>query len=61
MVCIQSFKGNNKLANGKKGKECQRHFVIILSALVKALAWKKGDELEFKLEGGKVVLRRKEI
>jgi len=25
------------------------------------MGWKKGDELEFKLEGGKVVLRRKEV
>jgi len=60
MVRIQAFKGSNKLANGGKGKEYWKHFVIIPKVLIDALGWKKGDELEFKLEGGKVVLRRKE-
>jgi AbrB family looped-hinge helix DNA binding protein len=60
MVRIQAFKGGNKLATGKRGKEYWKHFVIIPKVLINALGWKKGDELEFKLEGGKVLLRRKE-
>jgi len=59
MVYIQAFKGSNKLANGRKGKEYWRHFVVIPKALIDALEWKKGDEVVFKLESGKVVLRRK--
>lgn len=61
MPKIQSFKGSNLLANGKRGKEYYRHFVIIPKVLIDALGWKKGDEVEFKLENGKVVLRRKEL
>ena len=59
MVYIQAFKGSNKLANGSKGKEYWRHFVIIPRALIDALGWKKGDEVEFKLEGRNAVLRKK--
>ena len=59
MVYIQAFKGSSRLVKGKKGKEYWRHFVIIPKALIDALGWKKGDELEFKLEKGMVVLRRK--
>jgi hypothetical protein len=60
MVRIQAFRGSNKLANGRKGKEYWKHFVIIPGALIRALGWNKGDEVEFKLEGAKVVLRRKQ-
>jgi len=60
MVRIQAFKGSNKLAKGRKGKEYWRHFVIIPRVLIDALGWKKGDEVQFRLEGGKVVLRRKQ-
>ena len=49
MVYIQAFKGSNRLANGRKGKEYWRHFVVIPKALIEALGWKKGDELEFKV------------
>jgi AbrB family looped-hinge helix DNA binding protein len=59
MVRIQAFKGSNKLAKGKKGKEYWKHFVIIPKVLIDALGWKKGDEMEFRLEDGKVVLRKK--
>jgi len=61
MVYIQAFRGSNKHANGRKGKEYWRHFVVIPKALVDALGWKKGDEVEFKLENGRVILRRKEL
>jgi formylmethanofuran dehydrogenase subunit D len=61
MVFIQAFKSRNKLADGRNGKEYYRHFVIIPRVLIDALGWKKGDEVEFKLENGKVVLRRKEL
>jgi hypothetical protein len=59
MVRIQAFKGSNKLKKGGKRKEYYRHFVIIPQALITALAWKKGDEVDFMLEGGKVVLRKR--
>lgn len=60
MVYIQAFKGSNKLANGRKGKEYWRHFVVIPKALIEALGWKKGDELKFWLKDGEVVLRKDE-
>jgi len=59
MVYIQAFRGSNKHADGSKSKEYWRHFVVIPKALLDALGWKKGDEVVFKLESGKVVLRRK--
>jgi|GEM_PF-786647 len=60
MAYIQAFKGSNKLAKGRKGKEYWRHFVVIPKALIDALGWKKGDELEFRLEKDKVILKRKD-
>jgi len=57
MPRIQAFKGSNLLANNRRSKEYYKHFVIIPQALIKALGWKKGDGLEFKLENGKVVLK----
>jgi AbrB family looped-hinge helix DNA binding protein len=59
MVYIQAFKGSNKLANGKRGKEYLRHFVIIPASVVSALELKKGDEVEFKLNGRKIYLKKK--
>jgi len=59
MVRIQAFKGSNKLANGRKGKEYWKHFVIIPGALIRALGWKKGDDVEFRLVGREVMLKRK--
>ena len=61
MTCTQSFKRENKLAAGRKMKKYYTCSVIIPKSLFDALEWKKGDELEFKLEGKKVVLRRKEV
>jgi len=61
MAYIQAFKGSNRLANGRKGKEYWRYFVVIPKALVDALGWKKRDEVEFRLEKGRVVLKRKDI
>jgi len=58
MPKIQAFKGSNLLANNKRGKEYTRHFVVIPIQLIRALGWKKGDELEFKLKRGEVVLKR---
>jgi len=60
MVYIQAFRSRNKLAKGRKGKEYWKHFVIIPKVLIDALGWKKGDEVEFRLDEGKVILRRKE-
>lgn len=59
MVYTQAFKGSNKLADGRKIKKYYRCSVIIPKSLFDALEWKKGDELEFKLEGKKVLLRKK--
>ena len=59
MVYIQAFRSRNKLASGREGEEYCRHFVIIPKVLIDALGWKKGDEVEFKLENGKVFLRRR--
>lgn len=59
MPYIQAIKGRNRLANGKLGKEYYRHFVIIPRVLIDALGWKKGDELEFKLVNGQVLIKRK--
>jgi len=59
MVYIQAFKGSNKLADGRKGKEYWKHFVIIPNALIDALGWKKGDEVRFRLKGRKVILMKK--
>ncbi len=58
MVRIQAFKGSNKLKNGMKGKEYQRHFIIIPQALVTALGWKKGDEMDFMIERDKIYLKK---
>ncbi len=52
MVRIQAFRGRNKLANGRKGKEYWKHFVIVPKVLIDALGWKKGDEVEFKVRPG---------
>ena len=59
MVHAQAFKGSNKLVNGRKKKEYYIFSVIIPKSLFDVLQWKKGDELEFRLEGKKVVLRKK--
>lgn len=59
MVYTHAFKGSNKLADTKKRKKYYGCSVIIPKSLFDALDWKKGDELEFKLENGKVVLRKK--
>jgi hypothetical protein len=61
MPHIQAFKVSNRRAGGSKGKEYWRHFVVIPKTLVVALGWKKGDEVEFKLENGKVALRKREV
>jgi len=47
--------------NGKKKrKKSHSHFSITIpKEIVNIMSWKKGDELKFKLEGNKVVLRRK--
>jgi AbrB family looped-hinge helix DNA binding protein len=49
--------------NGKKaGKKLHSRFSITIPAnIVSFMGWKKGDEVEFKLEDGKVVLKRKEV
>jgi AbrB family looped-hinge helix DNA binding protein len=44
---------------GRKFHPC--YSITIPRRVVEFMGWKKGDELEFKLEGGKVVLRRKEV
>ena len=47
--------------NGKKvGKKSHSRFSITIpKEIIKSMGWKKGDELEFKLEGKKVLLRKK--
>lgn len=47
--------------NGEKtGKKTHpRYSLTIPTKIVEFMSWKRGDELEFKLENGKVVLRRK--
>jgi len=47
--------------NGKPSgkKSHSTFFVTIPKALVEALGWKKGDEVEFKLEDGKGGLEKK--
>jgi AbrB family looped-hinge helix DNA binding protein len=47
------------LEGRKYRKMHSRYSITIPSNIMKFLGWKKGDELEFKLENGKVVLRRK--
>ena len=59
MVYTQAVKGSNKLADGRKRREYYICSIIISKSLFNALDWKKGDELEFKLERNKVVLRKK--
>jgi formylmethanofuran dehydrogenase subunit D len=48
--------------NGKPSgkKSHSTFFVTIPKALVEALGWKKGFEVEFKIKNGKVILRSKE-
>jgi len=60
MPYIQEMKTRsywNVKPSGKKSHST--FFVTIPKALVEALGWKKGDEVEFKLEKENVVLRRK--
>jgi hypothetical protein len=46
--------------NGSPARKKHPHFsVTIPRHIIEFMGWKKGDEVEFKLEGGKVVLRRK--
>jgi len=48
--------------NGNPAKKKHSRFSITIpQSIAKFMGWKKGDELEFKLEKGKVVLRRKNM
>lgn len=58
MVYTQAFKRENKLADGRKKNKYYMCSIIIPKSLFNGLDWKKGDELEFKLEGKKVVLKK---
>ena len=58
MVHTQAFKGSNKLVNGRKRKEYYICSIIIPKSLFDALEWKKGDIMEFKLQNGKLILRK---
>jgi len=59
MVYFQAFKGSNRHKAGRKGKEYWRYIVIIPRALIDALEWKKGDDVEFKIQGSKIYLKKK--
>lgn len=59
MPRIQAFKSTNLLADKKRSKEYVKHFVTIPTSIIKTLDWKKGDELVFIMENGKVVLRKR--
>ena len=59
MTCTQAFKRENKLAAGRDRNKYYMCSIIIPKSLFDFSDWKKGDELEFKLEGKKVVLRKK--
>ena len=47
--------------NGKRvGKKPQSRFSITIPKwIIEEMAWQKGDEIEFRIEKGKAVLRRK--
>ena len=46
--------------NGSPAKKKHSRFSITIpKEIVKFMGWKKGDELEFRLEGRKIVLKRK--
>ena len=42
-------------------KKHSRYSITIPHTIVEFMGWKKGDELEFRLVEGKVMLKRKEI
>ena len=62
MPYIQENKTTVYSFEGKKNRKMHsRYSITIPRNIATFMAWKKGDELEFKLEGGKVVLNRKEL
>ena len=61
MPYMQENKTTVYSLEGKKNRKMHpRYSITIPSNIMKFLGWKKGDEMEFRLEGGNVVLKRKE-
>ena len=49
----------NSFEEKKNRKMHSRYSITIPKNIATFMAWKKGDEVEFTLEGGKVVLKKK--
>jgi formylmethanofuran dehydrogenase subunit D len=61
MPFIQANETTNYSFEGRKLKKRYfRYSITIPNNILAFMSWKKGDEIEFKLESGKVVLKRKE-
>ena len=61
MPFIQENRTSAYSLEGKRFKKAHpRYSITIPKSIMAFLGWKKGDELEFKLANGKVILKRKE-
>ena len=59
MPYIQENKTQGYLNGEKIGRKSHSRFSITIPRrIVEFMGWKKGDELEFRLEGKKVVLKK---
>lgn len=62
MPTIQANQTTNYSQKGGKLKRKHFHYsVTIPNSVMAFMGWKKGDDVDFKLDNGKVLLKRKEI
>lgn len=60
MPVIQANQTTNySQKGGKLKRKYIRYSVTVPNSIMTFMGWKKGDEVEFRLEGGKVTLMRK--
>jgi len=61
MPVIQANQTTNYSQKGGKLKRKHFHFSITIpNSIITFMGWTKGDEIEFKLVNGQVLLKRKE-
>ena len=63
MILCQTSKQTKLRIIHSKAASLKKYFlysITIPNNIMTFMSWKKGDEVEFRLEGGNVVLKRKE-
>ncbi|MFA5303451.1 MAG: AbrB/MazE/SpoVT family DNA-binding domain-containing protein [Candidatus Nanoarchaeia archaeon] len=49
-----------KQSTGKQGnKEYSKYVIVLPSKAIKSLEWKEGEELEYEIEGNKLIIKIK--